>query len=73
MSKYVAVKLDGTTVTAGDTIMDFRGDNWDFVRATSPTRPGKAGKVTVTRGGSNMGEREFYATVFDLIVKDVTS
>lgn len=64
----VAVRRDGTAVENGDTVTSFRGQEWTFVRATRARNiyEGKSGKVVVTDEFDR--QREFYETVFDLMV-----
>jgi hypothetical protein len=52
-------RVDGTEVKPGDEITDFRGDKSTFVGITGPT------KIHVKKDEM---DREFYPSVFDLII-----
>lgn len=47
----------------GDTIKDFRGEDWRFKRVTRGPQPGRSAKVEVT-DMAEFATREFYAEVF---------
>jgi len=66
MQAYYPKKM-GQLVNAGDTVIDFRGQEWEFVKATRITEIGKSGKVIVKDKFNR--QREFYAHVFELSVK----
>ena len=50
------------TLTEGDTITDFRGTDWGFIKVTRGPSEGRSAKVKVSDGLG--GTREFYASVF---------
>jgi len=56
---------EGMIVRKGDTVTDFRGEDWVFEGVSALPVPGKSAKVWVSWDGSN---REFYAQVFNLVV-----
>jgi hypothetical protein len=64
---YVVTRGDGTVVSPGDTVVDFRGEKSTFVRVDRGPAPelGKDAKVEVTRDGRRGW---YYARVFDLAV-----
>ncbi|MBS6464936.1 MAG: hypothetical protein KH436_08415 [Firmicutes bacterium] len=62
-------KETGKEIKKGDIIKDFRNDENIFIMATRATKPGKAGKVLV-KSTEGSYEAEYYATVFNLIIKD---
>lgn len=64
---YVA----GRKVEPGDTILDFRGEPWRFVRITRLPEIGKSGKVFMAakHGSNGVYSQEFYPSVFDGIIK----
>jgi len=60
-------------ILPGNTIIDFRGDEWVFRKVTRGATPGRSAKVLVTAQGS---DREFYSTVFpglEIISEEVIS
>lgn len=66
MQAYIA----GTAVVVkhGDTVQDFRGQMWTFIRPTRIAEPGKSSKVYVQ---DEFGRgREFYGEVLNLIVSE---
>jgi hypothetical protein len=67
----VTRREDGTPVVKGDTIVNFKGEEWVFQYATRYRQPGKSGKV-VARRTTTGGEwsQQFYDKVFDLIVTE---
>jgi hypothetical protein len=56
---------NGRVVQQGETVTDFRGDQWTFQYATRAALPGKSGKVVVQANGAT---REFYDRIFGLSV-----
>lgn len=64
-----AYRKDGTEVFPGETIPDFRGDEWIFLSATRVREDGRSGKVLVRPSKSGI-TREFYDWVFNLIVRE---
>jgi len=63
----------GQPVNSGDKILDFRGVQATFVRASrARTSDGRSGKVVVKWIDSiALYECEYYDKVFDLFVKDI--
>lgn len=76
MTTYEVTDADGNTVTAGSTVTSFRGEGWVFGSVSRGTEYNGTAKVVVHdpagSPGDPMGEREFYAQVFDLTVVTVT-
>jgi len=62
-------RLTGRVVRSGETVRDFRGDEWTFLHPSRANEPGRDGKVVV-RDPTADWEQEFYARVFDLVVQD---
>lgn len=52
----------GRVIVPGETITDFRGEDWELVSVDAPTCEGKSGYVYVKRDDS--GEMKYYPTVF---------
>lgn len=52
-----------TMIRKGDTITDFRGDEWTYLGITRQGRPGKSTKI-LARDSSGW-QQEFYVTVFE--------
>lgn len=69
--ELAGVVVPGVEVKRGDRIRDFRGETWEFQYVSRDPSPGKGGKVVVSvptvNGG---GEREFYPSVFNLVLKE---
>ena len=59
-------RKDGTTVSRGSRVDDFRGFPWTFIEVAALPVPGKSAKVRVMNDEGT--ERVFYAEVFDLTV-----
>lgn len=69
----VAFDAMGVPMKRGDTMLDFRGERAIFIEATRARVPGKTGKVLVTWVGDEKSkQREYYDTVFELHVKEVS-
>lgn len=62
-----ATTKTGHPISQGDTIADFRGQHWTFQYPTRAEGNGRTGKVCVS---DELGQREFYQTVFGLVVRD---
>lgn len=58
-------------VEPGDTILDFRGQPWRFVRITRLPEIGKSGKVFMASqsGKNGVYSQEFYPSVFDGVIR----
>lgn len=52
----------GRSVTHGDTVVDFRGDEWIFIEVSRRAGEGRSAKLVVSKPEG--GKREFYSTVF---------
>jgi hypothetical protein len=66
MAKYKVTRKDGTEVTKGDTIHDFRGDPGTFEMVTRGIEYNGTAKVVVT---SDSFTRESYASAWNLLVE----
>lgn len=54
-------RYQGKALLKGQTIVDFRGDDWQFLEVTRGPSQGRSAKVLVQNGTDN---REFYSHVF---------
>ena len=61
MTNNTKALLKGQKLSEGDTLQDFRGDDWQFIEVTRGPSVGRSAKVLVQNGTDN---REFYSTVF---------
>jgi hypothetical protein len=65
----------GEQVNVGDTVTSFRGEKATVTSLSRAVIPGKSGKVVVRwiekESGPTDFEREYYDSVFDLVVTDV--
>ncbi|QKN87789.1 hypothetical protein NEBULOUS_28 [Microbacterium phage Nebulous] len=52
----------GRSITHGDTVVDFRGEEWIFIEVTRFAGEGRSAKIQVSKPEG--GKREFYSTVF---------
>ncbi len=65
-----AVDVNNVEIKKGQFVTSFRGEVWEFISATRLTDEAHAGKVHVKSPGLDYGDREFYATVFNLTVQE---
>jgi hypothetical protein len=65
----IAKRTDGSLVTEGETVKDFRGQHWTFIRASRASDFGSSGRVEVKDEYER--KREFFPTVFDLSVEEL--
>ena len=66
-SMSVYSKETGREVVRGETVWTIGSEQaYQLVCATSPTVPGKSGKIYVNRGGF---DHEYYAHIFGVVVK----
>ena len=59
---------DGRIIREGDTIVDFRGEEAEFVRVQRYPRPGK--QALIHAKYPDGWEHDYYASVFGLIVQE---
>lgn len=77
MSTYRVTRADGSVVSPGDLIKDFRGHHDTFVSVSRPPAPlhGREAKITIRHGeGGTRGQFfEYYASVYGLAVVEVAA
>lgn len=60
--------IKGKEVKRGDTIKDFRGEEWTYIGIEQKPSPGKSGKVKVERNGV---QQVYYPGVFHIQLTEV--
>jgi hypothetical protein len=64
--EYKAVTPDGWVIEPGSTVRSFRMEDWIYVGCSHNGHAASTGRVIVER--SDVGQREFYPSVFNLKV-----
>lgn len=68
---WAPITTKGVVVNAGDKIEDFKGIDWVFIRVSRPPIMPSTGKIIVQEPGNPGNEREFYPSVFALVLEEV--
>lgn len=74
MTEYRVTRADGSVVNAGDTVVSFRGDSFEFVSVTRGAEYNGTAKVEVIKLdslGGGLYRSEYYDSVFDLTVETI--